>query len=124
MKDECLFCKIIRKEIPGKIVYEDESIIAFMDAYPDTDGHTLVVPKKHYEDIYQVPEECLNNMFKVGKEVASKLMDKLDKDSLTFLINYGNDQAIKHIHLHLLPNFSKKKKEKSTEEVFEILTKE
>ncbi len=124
MKDECLFCKIIRKEIPGRIIYEDESIFVFMDAYPEVDGHTLVIPKKHYEDIYEVPEDVLNNMFKVGKDIANKVINKLDRDSLTFLINYGNDQKVKHIHLHLLPNFSKRKKEKSLDEVYEILTKE
>ena len=62
MKDDCLFCKIVRKEIPSKILYEDDDILIMLDAYPNTDGHTLVIPKKHYEDIYETPEDELKNI--------------------------------------------------------------
>lgn len=124
MKDDCLFCKIVRKEVPAKIIYEDDTILAMLDAFPDTDGHILVIPKKHYEDIYEVPNDVLVKMFEQGKITTKKLMEKLNKDALTFLINYGNAQAIKHIHLHLLPDFMHKKHRFSNEEVYEILKKD
>ncbi len=124
MKDDCLFCKIVRKEVPSLILYEDDDILVMLDAYPDVSGHTLVIPKKHYEDIYEVPDEVLLKMFKQGKTQTKRLMDKLDKKASTFLINYGDAQVIKHIHLHLLPNFNHKKNNLSRTEVFDLLNKE
>lgn len=121
MKDNCLFCKIVNGEVPSSVLYEDEDILVMLDAYPDTDGHTLVIPKKHYEDIYEVPDEVLIKMFKIGKMETKCLMEKLDKGALTFLINYGSSQAIKHIHLHLLPDFMHKNHKLDKEEVFKIL---
>lgn len=124
MHKDCLFCKIVKGEVPGKILYEDDSTLVFLDAYPDTDGHTLVIPKKHYEDIYEIPSNELMNLFEVGKKIGKKLTLKLDKSSLTFLINYGDAQAIKHIHLHLLPDFGKRTHNLSNDEVLEIMNKE
>ncbi len=124
MNNECLFCKIVKKEESSKILYEDKDVLVMLDAFPDVEGHTLVIPKKHFTDIYEIPKEELDKMFDVGKEIGEKLMTKLNKKSVTFLINYGDDQAIKHIHLHLLPDYLKRVKNKSREEVFEILTKE
>lgn len=121
LKDDCLFCKIIRKEIPSYTLYEDDDVLVLLDAYPDTDGHTLVIPKKHYEDIYEIPDDLLEKVLKIGKIEAKKLIKNLDKDSLTFLINYGNDQAIKHLHLHLLPNFLHKSTSLSKDEVYNKL---
>ena len=124
MKDDCLFCKIVKKEVSSNILYEDEDILVMMDAYPTTDGHALVIPKKHYEDIYEIPDDYLLKLINIGKSKAKDIMQKLDKESLSFLFNYGNDQAIKHIHLHLIPNFIKKEKKMDNDEVFKILTKE
>lgn len=124
MKDDCLFCKIANKEIEAKILYEDEDLMVILDAYPDTDGHTLVIPKKHYEDIYSIDPEMFLKIFTTGKEKAQTLMNKLDKSSLTFLINYGNAQAIKHFHLHLLPDFIHKEHKYSKEEIYDKLMKD
>ena len=124
MKDDCLFCKIVRKEVPANILYEDDNVMVIMDAYPTTDGHSLVIPKKHYEDIYDIPDDYLLKLINIGKTKAQDIMGKLDKESLSFLFNYGKDQAIKHIHLHLLPNFIKMEKTMDKDEVFKILTKE
>ena len=121
MKDDCLFCKIVRKEVPSLILYEDDDILVMLDAYPDVSGHTLVIPKKHYEDIYEVPDEVLLKMFKQGKTQTKRLMDKLDKKASTFLINYGDAQVIKHIHLHLLPDFMHKTHNLDKEEVYNLL---
>ena len=124
MKDDCLFCKIANKEIEAKILYEDEYLMVILDAYPDTDGHTLVIPKKHYEDIYSIDPEMFLKIFTTGKEKAQTLMNKLAKSSLTFLINYGNAQAIKHFHLHLLPDFMHKEHKYSKEEIYDKLMKD
>ena len=124
MKDDCLFCKIANKEIEAKILYEDEDLMVILDAYPDTDGHTLVIPKKHYEDIYSIDPEVFLKIFTTGKEKAQTLMNKLAKSSLTFLINYGDSQAIKHFHLHLLPDFMHKEHKYSKEEIYDKLMKD
>ena len=124
MKDDCLFCKIIKKEIPSKTLYEDDDVIVILDAFPNTDGHTLVIPKKHYEDVYNVPNEVLIKMMDIGKIYAPKIMNSLNKPALTFLFNYGESQAIKHIHLHLLPCFQKPTHDYSNDEVFELINKE
>ena len=56
---DCLFCKIIKKEIPSEIIYEDEDILAFLDINPTTNGDTLIIPKTHYQDVFQVPDDVL-----------------------------------------------------------------
>lgn len=124
IKDDCLFCKIANKKVDAKILYEDEDLMVILDAYPDTDGHTLVIPKKHYEDIYSIDPEVFLKIFTTGKEKAQTLMNKLDKNSLTFLVNYGDAQAIKHFHLHLLPDFMHKEHKYSKEEIYDKLMKD
>ena len=105
----------------AKILYEDNDIMVILDAYPDTDGHTLVIPKKHYEDIYGIDDDVLLKLIKIGKDNAKMLMTKLDKPALTFLVNYGDAQVIKHFHLHLLPNYMNKEHNYSNEEMYKIL---
>ena len=124
MNKDCLFCKIIKKEVPSFILYEDDNLIVILDAYPDADGHTLIIPKKHYEDIINIDNETLNKIFDKAREITTKLMKKLGKDAITFVINYGEAQVIKHFHLHLIPNYIKKEHKLSKEEVYKILTED
>lgn len=124
MNKDCLFCKIIKKEVPSFILYEDDDLIVILDAYPDADGHTLIIPKKHYEDILNIDNETLIKIFDKAREITTKLMKKLGKDAITFVINYGEAQVIKHFHLHLIPNYIKKEHKLSKEEVYKILTEE
>ncbi len=121
MKDNCIFCKIINGDIPSKILYEDDDIMVLLDAYPDTDGHALVIPKKHYEDIYDVDSEIFNKMITKAKEYAKIIMEKLNKKGVTFLINYGDVQAIKHLHLHILPDYDKKTHKYTNDEVYKLI---
>ncbi len=121
MQEDCLFCKIIRKEIPSNTLYEDEDIMAFLDVNPTSEGHTLVIPKTHYTDITEIPDEVLLKLFNVGKKLTPQLMGKLKKESMTYLINYGDAQAIKHIHLHLIPNCKEKNQVLNKDEVYKIL---
>ncbi len=121
---DCLFCKIINREIPADIIYEDDVVIVIMDAYPDVDGHLLVIPKTHYADFQHVPDDVLLHINKVAKKMVPMLMEKLHKDALTMLVNYGEDQKIKHYHLHLLPEFIHKGTKHTREEIVAILKDE
>ncbi len=120
---DCLFCKIIKGEASSKVIYEDDLVIAILDAFPTVDGHTLLIPKKHYTDYKQLDDKLILHMYKVADMLCDKLMEKLNVKSFTFAINYGERQAIKHFHLHLLPNYGRNKGKKKTEEIFELLKK-
>lgn len=102
----------------ANILYEDDDVLVMLDAFPDVTGHTLVIPKKHYEDIYELPDEVFNKITKVGKVYASRLIEKLNRDSVSFLVNCGEAQVIKHFHMHILPKNSKKL---TNEEVYKIM---
>ena len=123
--NDCIFCKIIKGEIPAKKVFEDDKVIVIMDANPQTDGHVLVIPKKHVTDYTELDNELLNHINNVAKEMAPKLINKLDAKALTFVVNYGDSQAVKHFHLHLMPDYLVKPKcEKTIDEVYEIIKDE
>ncbi len=118
---DCLFCKIINNEVESRKLYEDDKVIAILDAYPTVDGHTLIIPKKHYTDFKELDEKIINHMYKIAKDLSEMLMTKLKVSSFTFAVNYGDRQAIKHFHLHLLPNYGKNKGKKNVEEIFTML---
>ncbi len=103
----CIFCKIINKEIPSKIIYEDDLVIAILDLSQATYGHTLVMPKKHYANIYEIDNDTLAHLIKVVKELAIKLKNKLHADGINILNN--NDEAagqtVMHYHIHILPRY-------------------
>ena len=101
----CLFCKIIEKKIPAKMVHEDEDSIAFEDLNPQAPVHTLIVPKKHIADIHSLvvtDRELIGHLFFVAKTIASQ--QGLDKGGYRMVINNGHDagQSVFHVHLHLL----------------------
>jgi histidine triad (HIT) family protein len=101
----CIFCKIIAKRIPAKIVHEDEYAIAFEDLNPQAPVHMLIVPKKHIADIHSIvvaERELIGHLFFVAKTIAST--KGLDKSGYRMVINNGHDagQTVFHIHLHLL----------------------
>ncbi len=120
---DCIFCKIINNEIPSKKIYEDEKVIAIMDIEPVVDGHVLIIPKEHVTDYTEVKPELLQHIYKVADKLTKKLMTKLKSKGLTFVVNYGDSQLVKHFHLHLLPDYQLKDKEMEIDEVFKILTK-
>lgn len=108
MKD-CLFCKIINDEIPSMKVYEDDVVLAFLDIDPNSDGHTLIVPKMHYTDINDISEDVLLHIYKSSKKVMDILSNKLKPDGFTLIQNNGITQEVKHYHLHVVPAYSNKK---------------
>lgn len=118
---ECLFCKIINKEIPCKSIYEDEIVLAFLDINPDSPGHTLIIPKKHYKDLTDIDEDTLNHILKIAKILKERIENILMCDGVILVQNNGHVQEIKHFHLHLKPYY-KNKKNLSIDEVFEKLS--
>jgi len=101
----CIFCKIIDKKIPARIVHEDEYALAFEDVNPQAPTHTLIVPKKHIHDIHSISiadREAIGHLFFVAKNIAAR--KGLEKNGYRMVINNGRDagQTVFHIHLHLL----------------------
>ena len=103
--EDCIFCKIINREVPGDIVYEDDEIIAFRDIHPCAPVHILVIPKKHISSLIDITEEdekVIGTIYGVINKIAQKegILDK----GYRVIINCGEDggQVVKHIHFHLL----------------------
>ena len=103
----CIFCKIANHEIPGKVIYEDDLCMAFLDLSQATDGHTLVVPKTHYESFLDVNEDTLSHMIKVTQNLALVLQDKLNAKGFNIITNANEvaGQSVKHFHLHIIPRY-------------------
>ncbi len=120
--NKCIFCEINNNNIPSYTLYEDNIIKVFLDIKPERPGHTLIIPKNHYQDINDIPMEVLNHILKVSKDIAKLLKDKLNYDGIRFVQNNGYIQEIKHYHLHLIP-FYKDGLDKTVDEVYECLRK-
>ena len=106
---DCIFCKIIKGEIPCMKVYEDELVLAYLDINPDSDGHTLIVPKEHFKDINDLPKEVHSHIYEVSKIIMKKLEEKLGCSGFSLLQNNGSVQEVKHYHLHIKPTYENKK---------------
>jgi histidine triad (HIT) family protein len=104
--EDCLFCKIIKNEIPSTKVYEDEKVLAFLDISPVNIGHTLVIPKEHYRNALETPDELILELFKVGKKVA-KSLQKNGAHGINITLNNekASGQTVFHTHLHVIPRF-------------------
>ncbi|OUP72791.1 HIT family protein [Erysipelatoclostridium sp. An173] len=105
--DNCIFCKIANKEIPGKIIYEDDICVAFLDLSQTTNGHTLVIPKKHFKNFLEVDDDTLAYMIKVTKDIANKIVTKLNANGVNILTNANEvaGQTVMHFHLHIIPRY-------------------
>jgi histidine triad (HIT) family protein len=107
MSDDCLFCQIIEGEIPSYMVYEDDSTYAFLDVNPLARGHTLVIPKDHYERLGDVPADVAGDVFGAVSEVAPAVEAAVDAPASTVAINNGEEagQEVPHTHWHIVPRF-------------------
>lgn len=105
---DCIFCKIAQKNVPGKIIYEDDICLAFLDLSQTTDGHTLVIPKKHYENILEVDDEILSHLMIVTKNLANKIIKKLNAKGVNILTNANEiaGQTVMHFHIHIIPRYN------------------
>ena len=129
---DCIFCKIANGEIPSYKVYEDDNIFSFLDINPDSNGHTLIIPKKHFKDIDDIDLDTLTHILSRAKEIKKILEEKLNCDGITLIQNNGDIQEVKHFHLHLKPFYENKpsitiKKDtkylSNVEEIFETIKK-
>lgn len=116
----CIFCDIVNGKSPCRKIYEDEVVIAIMDIEPFCDGHVLIIPKKHYTDMMELPANVLTHINEVAKLLTPKIMRMLEKVGMTVSYNYGEKQKVKHFHMHLLPNIDDDPT-KTVQEVYEKL---
>ena len=104
--NDCLFCKIIKGEIPSSVVYEDDLIEIIMNINPNTNGHLLVIPKNHYTNLLDTPNDIITHTLDiVRKDIYPKLKEKILCEGLTLAQNNELGQEIKHYHLHLIPRY-------------------
>ncbi len=119
---DCLFCKIINGEIPSYTIYEDSIVKVFLDIHPDSNGHSLIIPKKHYLDLDDIDLETINHILRVAKDIKKLLYDKLNIDGLTLIQNNGSIQLVKHFHLHLKPYYESNQEIIPVEEIYKKIT--
>lgn len=105
---DCLFCKIIEGSIPSYTIFEDDTLKAFLDINPNTNGHTLIIPKKHYKDLDDIDAKTLAHIMEVAKYIKKLLYNKLNCDGVQLIQNNGDCQEVKHYHLHVQPYYNEK----------------
>ena len=120
MKD-CIFCKIINGEIPGRIVYQDDDVLVNMDIDPSSNGHMLIIPKKHYEDYTKLDNDMLLKINDTAKKMTKLVYESLNAQGVRLVNNYGLYQVVKHYHLHLIPAYKDKQKLVSIDEIYDKL---
>ena len=105
MSADCLFCKIVRGEIPAQKVYEDASSFAFLDIHPLADGHTMIIPKAHYERLEDMPVAEAGKIFETVRRVTEAVQRALNAPATTIGINNGKaaGQVVPHLHIHIVP---------------------
>lgn len=109
--EECIFCKIVQKQAPSSIIYEDDLVMAFLDIKPASEGHTLVISKEHYEGIFDIPSELLGKVHQVAKTVATAAKQALNADGINIMQQNGRaaNQEIFHLHVHIIPRHNGQK---------------
>jgi histidine triad (HIT) family protein len=105
----CVFCAIIRGQSPVAKVYEDNTFLAFMDKYPITSGHTLVLPKYHYGDLFEMTDAEVGNLYRVVHNIASAVYNATGAQGLNTGQNNGKaaNQIVPHVHVHIIPRYEK-----------------
>ena len=102
---ECIFCRIVKKEAEASIIYEDDNALVFLDTQPLANGHALVVPKRHFADIFDIDEAVLERLIQVAKVTAQRMCDVLGIDAVNLINNSGSsaEQSVFHFHIHVIP---------------------
>lgn len=108
MENTCIFCKIANGEIPSATVYEDETFRAILDLGPAAKGHTLILPKAHAADLFELPDETAAKALTLAKKLGAVLKEGLHADGLNVVQNNGEaaGQTVLHFHVHLIPRYS------------------
>jgi histidine triad (HIT) family protein len=109
--ESCIFCKIVGKQAPSSIIYEDEAVMVFLDIRPLNMGHTIVIPKAHYIDIFDIPQTLLSQVYKIAKQVSFPIKKATAADGISIIQQNGKaaGQDIFHIHVHVVPRFEGQK---------------
>jgi histidine triad (HIT) family protein len=107
MPQDCIFCKIIDGELPTDKIYEDKVVLSTLDIKPVSPGHTLVIPKQHFNTILDLPEELLCKVMKRVHKIAKVVTNALDAHGFNLIVNSGRaaEQLIDHVHIHIIPRF-------------------
>ncbi len=107
MKDDCIFCKLANGVFPTNSIYEDEDFKVILDMGPATKGHALILPKEHYKNLYELPEETAGKVFKLAKKLAVQMTEKLGADGFNIVQNNNEvaGQTVFHFHMHLIPRY-------------------
>lgn len=105
--EDCVFCKIVKGEIPSQKVYENDKVLAFLDINPVNSGHTLVIPKSHHKDLFSTPEEVLSDIIVRTKKIAVAIIKAVGADGVNLGMNNrpAAGQVVFHTHLHIMPRF-------------------
>lgn len=105
--DNCIFCKLANGVFPTNSIYEDDKFNVILDVSPATKGHALILPKEHYKNLYEIPEEVAADAVKLAKRMAVKMTEKLHADGFNLLQNNNEvaGQTVFHFHMHLIPRY-------------------
>ncbi len=105
----CIFCKIINREIPATIVYEDKDVIAILDVNPLTKGHTLVIPKIHYKNLFDTPSELVEKLVSTAQKIAKDYIKDYEMGGFHLLVNNNEIafQSVDHLHFHIVPRYDR-----------------
>ena len=108
LADDCVFCKILKGEIPCTKIYEDEKVLAFLDIAPWNKGHAVLIPKEHYHSSTELPAEYLSALMCVAPRIGTALMRAVKAEGFNLMLNNGRvaGQMVPHVHLHVLPRFA------------------
>ncbi len=104
---DCIFCNIIKGEVPNYTVYEDENVLAFLDIHPTVEGHTVVIPKTHGATILDFSEQVLGQLMKGAQRASERLNEILHPDGFSIGLNHGEaaKQGVSHLHVHIIPRY-------------------
>lgn len=123
--EDCIFCKIVKGDIPSYKILESDKLYVFMDINPNSNGHMLIVPKKHVVNVLDVENDFINEALEIIKEKLYPLLkSKLNIDGLTITQNNFLGQDVKHYHIHLIPRYSKDNEfyeKRDVKEIYDIL---
>ena len=106
-KDDCIFCKLANGEIPTNALYEDDIVKVIFDANPAAKGHVLILPKEHFDNIYELDDDTAAHVFKVAAKISKAYKKALDFDGLNIVQNNGEvaGQTVFHFHMHIIPRY-------------------
>ena len=107
----CIFCRIVQRQVPASLVFEDEKVMAFLDIRPLNEGHTLVIPKAHYESIFDIPKESIAYLHGITKRIAIAVEKATKADGISIIQQNGKaaGQDIFHLHVHVIPRYEDQK---------------